>query len=134
VRARYRTCLREQHKKAAARAASTNGSGGHWEQGLCSGVGSLRFSCDLKGFRHVASIVSAGAPLSPSILTLGIRAGLQLRFERSTRGRYDHSTLAADYQYWISVSVPPDSLAPGEPKKSPSEILLDVRANSAPQV
>jgi hypothetical protein len=29
------------------------------------------------------------------------------------------STLAADYQYWISVSVPPDFLAPGEAQKSP---------------
>jgi hypothetical protein len=67
--------LREQHKKAAARAASTNGSGGHWEHGLCSCMGSLRFSCDLKEFKHVASTVPTGPPLSPSILTLGIHAG-----------------------------------------------------------
>ena len=75
MRARYRTCLREQHKKAAARAASTNGSGGHLEQGPCSWVGSLRFNCDLKEFKHYASHCSTGPPLSSSILTLGIHAG-----------------------------------------------------------
>ena len=67
--------MREQHKKADARAASTNGSGIHWEQGSCSWVGSLQFNCDLREFKHVASAVPTGPPLSPSILTLGIHAG-----------------------------------------------------------
>jgi hypothetical protein len=35
----------------------------HWEQGPCSWVGSLRFSCDLREFKHVASTVSTEPPV-----------------------------------------------------------------------
>ena len=94
MRARYRTCLREQHKKAAPRAASTNGSGGHWEHGLRSCMGSLRFNCDLKEFKHVASTVSTGPPLSSSILTLGIHAGSHRVSERIAT------------EPWLSTSTP----------------------------
>jgi hypothetical protein len=38
-----------------ATVASTKYSRAHWEQGLCSGVDSLRFNCDLKEFKHHAS-------------------------------------------------------------------------------
>src|SRR5271157_5887890 len=89
-RAIFATVRRDNPKNFATAAVVTNGSillnldatvsstkysCLHWEQGLCSGAGSLRLNCDLKEFKHVASTVSAGAPLSPSIMTLGIRAG-----------------------------------------------------------
>jgi len=55
-----------------ATVASTKYSRAHWEQGLCSGVGSLRFNCDLKEFKHHASHCFNWAPPSSSwIVTAG---------------------------------------------------------------
>jgi hypothetical protein len=103
-RAIFATVRRDNPKNFATAAVVTNGSillnldatvsstkysCLHWEQGLCSGVGSLRFNCDLKEFKHVASTVSTGPPLSSSILTLGIHAGSHRVSGGSKRGRAD---------------------------------------------
>ena len=72
VRARYKACLREQHKKAAARVASTKGSGAHWEQGPYSWVGLVQSDCDLKEFKHHASHCFSWAARRPRrFMTLG---------------------------------------------------------------